>query len=271
MSQAMLDDCCPSADEFAAYVWGQLTARRMATIEGHVAGCSACRQLLSAIARTSATTSLPGADSASTTFPIEPGAAEPELLPGGRIGRYVVLDRLGAGGMGVVYSAHDSQLNRKVALKVLRNDDATPADRLPIRDLLVREAQAMAQLAHPNVVTVFDVGSVDDRVFIAMELIDGQTLSRWLRAERRDHREITAAFRAAGNGLAAAHAAGLIHRDFKPDNVLIGHDGRICVTDFGLARFATSGVLVAKRASPKSVTQILPSWPIRTLSGLKSR
>lgn len=116
---------------------------------------------------------------------------------------------------------------------MLRNDGLDP---LPIRDRLLAEAQAMAQLAHPNVVTVFDVGSVDDRVFLAMELIEGQTLAGWLRASRRKPSEILAMFVAAGHGLAAAHAAGLIHRDFKPDNALVGNDGRVCVTDFGLAR-----------------------------------
>ena len=94
----------------------------------------------------------------------------------------------------------------------------------------------MAQLAHPNVVTVFDVGSVDGRVFIAMELVEGMTLRHWLIAEHRGQNEIITTFLAAGHGLAAAHAAGLVHRDFKPDNVLIGNDGRVRVTDFGLAR-----------------------------------
>jgi len=146
-----------------------------------------------------------------------------------------VLDLRGAGGMGVVYSAYDPELNRKVALKVLRSA-CGPDDPPPLRDLLLREAQAMARLAHPNVVTVFDVGSVDERVFIAMELVEGETLAAWLRRARRTRREILAMFLAAGNGLAAAHAAGMMHRDFKPDNVLIGDDGRVCVTDFGLAR-----------------------------------
>ncbi|MGH2898506.1 MAG: serine/threonine-protein kinase, partial [Solirubrobacteraceae bacterium] len=143
---------------------------------------------------------------------------------------------LGSGGMGVVYVAHDPELNRKVALKVLRADGSEAMERF--HDLLLREGQAMAQLAHPNVVTVFDVGGVDQRVFIAMELVEGLTLSRWLAAERRAPSEIVATFVAAGHGLAAAHAAGLIHRDFKPDNVLIGNDGRVRVTDFGLARQA---------------------------------
>ena len=182
--------------------------------------------------------SRPSDDSVSPTLPLESSASDTELQRGARFGRYLVLDWLGAGGMGVVYSAYDPELDRRVALKVLRNDGAGHGDRLPIRDLLLGEAQAMAQLAHPNVVTVFDVGSVDDRVFIAMELVEGQTLAKWLRAQRRKPSEIIAMFLAAGNGLAAAHAAGLIHRDFKPDNVLVSNDGRVRVTDFGLARSA---------------------------------
>ncbi|HEY0476617.1 MAG TPA: serine/threonine-protein kinase [Kofleriaceae bacterium] len=205
----------------------------MQRLEAHVCGCPDCRRVLSVIAQADAVT-----DSVSPTLPLESGAGDAELPIGARIGRYIVLDWCGAGGMGVVYSALDPELNRKVALKVLRNDGAGPDDRSPIHDLLLREAQAMAQLAHPNVVTVFDVGSIDDRVFIAMELVDGVTLAQWLDARRRSQGEILAAFRAAGSGLAAAHAVGLIHRDFKPDNVLVGNDGRIRVTDFGVARHA---------------------------------
>ncbi|HEX3763440.1 MAG TPA: protein kinase [Kofleriaceae bacterium] len=149
-----------------------------------------------------------------------------------------MVEWLGAGGMGVVYAAYDPELTRKVALKVLTSDGSRSPEELPIRALLLREAQAMAQLAHPNVVAVHDVGNVDGRVFIAMELVEGVTLTNWLAAERRAPGEIITTFLAAGNGLAAAHAAGVIHRDFKPDNVLIGNDGRVRVTDFGLARLA---------------------------------
>ena len=184
-----------------------------------------------------------------------PWARDAELQRGTVFGRYVVLDWLGAGGMGVVYSAFDPDLNRGVALKVLRNGGADLADRLPIRDLLLREAQAMAQLAHPNVVTVFDVGSVDDRVFIAMELVEGQTLAAWLRAQPRKRGEIVAVFLAAGHGLAAAHAAGLIHRDFKPDNVLVGNDGRVRVTDFGLARGAPPDAATCAAGPPTGQLQ----------------
>jgi predicted Ser/Thr protein kinase len=233
MAHVSRDEPCPAEEDIVAFVRGCMVAARRSALEAHVARCIACRQLLSALARAAASGSQPGNDSVAPTLPVASSTRETELPPGARFGRYVVLDWLGAGGMGVVYSAYDPDLNRKVALKVLRNDGA---DRLPTRDLLLAEAQAMAQLAHPNVVTVFDVGSVDDRVFLAMELIEGQTLASWLRARRRKRSEILAMFVAAGNGLAAAHAAGLIHRDFKPDNVLIGNDGRVRVTDFGLAR-----------------------------------
>jgi tetratricopeptide (TPR) repeat protein len=166
-----------------------------------------------------------------------PGAA---LERGQEIGRYVILERLGAGGMGVVYSAYDPQLDRKVALKLLlpwrrrgREDHEEHGTRL------LREAQAMARLAHPNVITVHDVGTAGDRVFIAMEFVDGNTLTQWSKA-KHGWEEVLDTFLRAGRGLAAAHKAGLIHRDFKPDNVLVGDDGRVRVLDFGLARPTTA-------------------------------
>src|SRR5207244_2288672 len=106
---------------------------------------------------------------------------------------------------------------------------------------MLREAQALARLAHPNVVAVYDVGAVDDHVFLAMELVDGETLAAWLRAADRSWRQIVAVLAAAGQGLAAAHAANIVHRDFKPGNVLVGRDGRVRVLDFGLARAASDG------------------------------
>jgi tetratricopeptide (TPR) repeat protein/predicted Ser/Thr protein kinase len=230
--RSLLVDECPCEDDIAAFLHGRLAASCVRRLEAHVCGCPDCRRVLSAIAQAEAIT-----DSVSPTLPLDSGTADAELAIGARVGRYIVLDWLAAGSMGVVYSALDPELNRKVALKVLREDGAGRDDRSPMQDLL-REAQAMAALAHPNVVRVFDVGSIDERVFLAMELVEGMTLAQWLDARRRGQGEIIAAFRAAGSGLAAAHAAGLIHRDFKPDNVLVGNDGRICVTDFGLARHA---------------------------------
>jgi tetratricopeptide (TPR) repeat protein len=147
------------------------------------------------------------------------------------IGRHMVLQRLGAGGMGVVYAAYDPELDRKVALKVLLSDVAEDAGGARLR----REAQALGKLAHPNVVTVHDMGIVGDQVWLAMELVDGLTLRQWL-STPRGWREVLEVLRDAGKGLAAAHAAGLLHRDFKPENVMVGDDGRVRVMDFGLAR-----------------------------------
>ncbi len=177
------------------------------------------------------------------------------LGPGATLGRYVVLEKIGAGGMGVVYAAYDRELGRKVALKVLhgRGDDLS-------RQRLVREAQAMAKLAHPNVVTVHDVGEHEGHTFIAMEFIEGQSLDRWLAGAPRDWREIVGVFLQAGRGLAAAHRAGLVHRDFKPGNVLVGRDGRVRVVDFGLARTQETAPLDdAETRSPDATTLPDPS------------
>jgi len=148
------------------------------------------------------------------------------------VGRYRIKAALGAGGMGVVYRAEDPELGRDVALKLLRGDRAGEEE----ERRLVREGQALARVSHPNVITVHDVGTNDGRVFVAMELVDGTDLRSWLATRARSLAEVLAVLAAAGRGLAAAHAAGLIHRDFKPDNVLVGRDGRVRVTDFGLAR-----------------------------------
>ncbi|HRI10759.1 MAG TPA: serine/threonine-protein kinase, partial [Nannocystaceae bacterium] len=149
-----------------------------------------------------------------------------------RIGHFELIRELGAGGMGVVYAAHDPRLDRAVALKVLaRTGDGPDASRR-----LLREAQAMARLKHPNVVPVYEVGTHGDQVFVAMELVDGGTLAEWMEVGPRPWRQVLEILLPAGRGLAAAHAAGLVHRDFKPANVLLDTEGRARVTDFGLAR-----------------------------------
>jgi serine/threonine protein kinase len=147
-----------------------------------------------------------------------------------RVGRFEIRERLGRGGLGVVYAAFDPELDRVVALKLMRPDRSTGDD----RERMLREARAMARLAHPNVVPVYEVGYDDGRVFLAMERVPGRSARAWL-ATRRSWREIVRVFVQAGRGLAAAHAAKLVHRDFKPDNVLVGDDGRARVADFGMA------------------------------------
>jgi len=166
-------------------------------------------------------------------------AVESRLFPGStdalRVGRYRILGRIGHGGMGVVYRAHDPELARDVAVKLMNAEALDEDETATARTRLVREARAMARLAHPNVIHVYDVGAVEDGVFIAMELVDGESLASWLARGARDWREVLRRYVDAGRGLAAAHAAGVIHRDFKPENVLVGADGRVRVGDFGLA------------------------------------
>jgi serine/threonine protein kinase len=207
---------------------------QLGRVESHLASCRDCRALVAALAGDEA-------DSQAATHQHEKVSEDsqvtkrPVLSIGDRVGRYLVLATLGSGGMGVVFTAYDPQLDRKVALKLLRGNLGVNAKEARTR--LKREAQAIAQLNHPNVVGVYDVGATDDGdVYIAMEFVEGDTLTTWLKNWPRTWREILDVFQQAGRGLMAAHGVGLLHRDFKPDNVLVGSDGRVRVTDFGLAR-----------------------------------
>ncbi len=154
-----------------------------------------------------------------------------------KLGSFTVLDRLGSGAMGTVYSAYDGQLDRKVAIKLLHRDETD-------RDRMLQEAQALARLSHPNVVAIFEVGTWERRPFMVMELIDGVTLATWLASARRSWRGVRDVLCDAARGLAAAHRVGLVHRDFKPANVLIDREGRVRVADFGLARPRATGPIV---------------------------
>jgi len=190
---------------------------------------------------------------------IPDGGPDEVAMHGDRLGRYLLIKPLGAGAVGTVYAAYDPVLDRKVALKVLRPAIALTAQH---RARLLREARAMARVASPNIVQVFDTGELDGFVYIAMELVEGGTLRTWLAERAHDWREIVRVFEAAGRGLAAAHAAGLVHRDFKPDNVLLSGE-RACVGDFGLASAAAR----RERPSERDVVALAQVEPTLTRTG----
>ncbi len=176
-----------------------------------------------------------------------------------KIGRFQVLGRLGAGGMGIVYTAYDERLDRKVAIKVLRPESSGGQSRVR----LLREAQAMARLSHPNIVGVHEVGEDGDSVFVAMEFVRGDSLDRWLE-QRRPWRTVLEVFMAAGRGLQAAHAAGMIHRDFKPANAILADDGRVKVLDFGLARSGAAAIESAQSTAHPSEHSLMEVRLTRT-------
>jgi len=201
-----------------------------ADIEAHLDACATCRRVVVDL-----TAMLTGASTAAedhTTHPAHSSDHGPLLELGAIVGRFVTLGVIGCGGMGTVYTAYDPELDRSIALKLL-HPKARTLDRARAR--ILAEAQAMARISHPGVVAIYEVGTSRDRVFAAMELVEGTTLRAWLTEQPRSWREVVAVFLLAGEGLAAAHAAGVVHRDFKPENVLIGRDGRVKVSDFGLS------------------------------------
>ncbi|HVV88106.1 MAG TPA: protein kinase [Kofleriaceae bacterium] len=249
---------------------GSLSGAQAAVVERHLATCRDCRTLVATLApapgeRDSEVATAPRRNGHGSG-PGRPGhATEPVVALGDTIGRYVVLRRLGAGGMGVVFAAYDPQLDRKIALKLLRTGIGLGEREANAR--LVREAQAIARLNHPNVVAVYDVGTAGTDLYLAMEFVEGDTLSHWLKRWERPWPEIVAMFVEAGRGLAAAHAVGLLHRDFKPDNVLVGSDGRVRVSDFGLARSAVTDEDPRPVAAMSELRTVRATAPTEPLTG----
>lgn len=228
-------DGCPTEDVVAAFVEDSLDAVEREVLEQHLDDCSGCRAVVSELVKVFAganRATLPA--DASTSFEGPDPTSDPVAV-GASIGRYRVLEVLGMGGMGIVYLAHDPQLDRRVAVKVIRRRGRNDAEQSA---RLLREARAMAKLSHPNVIAVHDVGTWNEQVFVAMEFVDGGTLKGWMKRADRTWKAVGPTVLAAGRGLAAAHEAGLVHRDFKPDNVLLSGKGRVFVTDFGLARWS---------------------------------
>lgn len=224
---------CPSESTILLLLEDGLTDAEVRATHLHFDTCRACRALFSALAR--AETPLAGPSGDGNVSLAEAAASPCTMAPGTRIGRFIIDRFLGAGGMGVVLAAEDPALGRKVALKLVHahHREGPGSEQWVAR--LSREARAIARLSHPNVITVHDIGVHGDQMFVAMELVEGDTLRSWLAESPRSWRDVVAVLIAAGSGLSEAHRAGLVHRDFKPDNVLIGHDGEIRVTDFGLA------------------------------------
>jgi eukaryotic-like serine/threonine-protein kinase len=228
---------CPDASVLAAFVRGRVTTPERRALEEHLDGCHACRRaavgMLSQVA--------PPAGG-----PVLPPTAG-ELSQGDKVGRHIVIGRLGSGGMGTVYAAYDTALERKIALKFMFPTTPTGPDGAR----LLEEASAMARLAHPNVVTVHDVGMWNGKPYLAMEYVNAQTLDEWRQqpagAPPRRPREILEVMAAVARGLEAAHAAGIVHRDVKPHNVLVA-DGRVLVTDFGLSVRAADADAAARVA-----------------------
>jgi serine/threonine protein kinase len=197
---------CPSAERLVDLVGGRLDAAAERGIEEHIDTCATCRVALAAMIR------------------------ETHRSKTWQLGRYRVDAQLGVGGMGIVYHAWDPALSRELAIKVVRSPDAE------LRARLTREAQSMARLNHRNVCQIYDVGMEGDELYIAMELVPGTTLRGWIAETRRDPAQVLPLLADAARGLAAAHAAGLVHRDVKPENILVDRNGRAVVSDFGLAR-----------------------------------
>ena len=225
---------CPDENSLVAFASGTLDPATHAEVARHVDTCDECAAMVQDAAE--AVDEVEGSPgfASQPTAPTPPLAADVPLARGTAVGRYVVLDLLGAGGIGRVYTAYDPELDRRVAIKLLKH--AAPVADAEIERWLLREAQAMAQLSHAHVVPVYDVGTHAGQVFVAMKLVRGGTLRAWLRAADRPWHQVRDVVVMAGEGLACAHAAGLVHRDFKPANVLVDEAEVAYVVDFGLAR-----------------------------------
>lgn len=232
---------CATENELLGFAEGTLDTQLHTWVERHVDSCAECMEILAEALRADSTlTNMlePDEPTHNSNAP-KPDASTQHLLAaladktayGQKIGRYVLLSHLGQGGMGFVYTAYDPKLDRTIALKLIRPD----FDRATGRTRLMREAQAAARLKHPNVVTIYEAGEAMGLAYIALEYVQGASVRQWLRQGPHPWRRVLSLFLEAGAGLAAAHRAGILHRDFKPDNILLDDEGHPKVADFGLA------------------------------------
>jgi serine/threonine protein kinase len=222
---AKFSERCPGDDSLLALMSSRTSLEEAEPLLAHLDACADCRALAASMVRLAPA---PTEEPPSSAPSLEPAS----IAPGATVGRYVVLQRIGAGGMGVVYAAYDPELDRKVALKLVRPGLRARASHL------AREAHALARVSHPHVVAVHDVGYCGDQVYLVMEFVAGHTLRGWLSARARSKTEILAILAAAGEGLAAAHRAGVVHCDVKPENIMVDPERGARITDFGLARSA---------------------------------
>jgi serine/threonine protein kinase len=228
---------CLGSNTVLALVDGRLKGTDLATATEHLASCDVCADRVAA------------ADSGNLPQAKRVGAWSDALAPGTMIGeRHVILDLAGRGAMGEVYKAYDRRLDCNVALKLMRVG-GTGSRAAEARARLLGEGKKLARVSHPNVVAVRDADEVYGRVFLSMEFIEGKTLGAWLAEQPRSWSEVRSVFIAAGRGLEAAHQAGVVHRDFKPQNVMIGGDGRVRIMDFGLAELSSENAEVGEALS----------------------
>lgn len=239
---------CPDENAIALFARGMVSIPERFKIESHLDGCVDCRELVAHLVRDHQPR---GAKSEGEV----PEA--PFLGRGTNLGRYLLLKCVGRGGAGTVYAAYDPELDRKIAIKILRTEDDVSEELR--RERLLEEAKALAKISHPNVIAVHDIGTFEGHVFVAMEFVNGVSLREWLREEPRPWREIVRIFTQAARGLSAAHHAGLVHRDFKAENVLVGKEGEVRVTDFGLA--------VRQEPSTQSTDGSSSGTRVRTVGG----
>jgi hypothetical protein len=264
---------CPTDSVALRFVEGQLKAEDRAALENHLDQCARCFAAITELARVFGSELERVSPYAATALADSGGqqryqlthSARVQLANGCSFGRYLVRNPLGAGGMGTVYAAFDQVLHRQVALKVLHSDAVDWAG-ANAEQFVLAEARAVSALSHPNVVAIYDVGALPDPpcLYLTMELIEGSNFGTWRKAEPRSQEAILEALLQAGQGLEAIHERGLVHRDIKPDNILVGLDGRVRIADFGLAHFGpvSSGALAGTPAymSPEQLlTQPLDS------------
>ena len=232
---------CLSDETLARFTEGKLDTVALGRVHTHLDRCPTCRRLVAGLA---------SVDPQLHTQPAFEPSAVVGLQPGDRVGRYKISGYVGRGGQGTVYRAHDHDLSRDVAIKIMRFADP---ERQP---QFLAEARALAELSHPNVVPVYDVGTVEGRVYLVLEYVRGRSVAAWL-ASSPSRSDILDTFDACANGLEAMHHRGLVHRDFKPSNVLVSEDGRILVTDLGLVHRVGPSTLVDSTAGSDSITKLV--------------